>query len=464
VPTVDHYRKILREAYGGRHWLLAFDVLASTTSLVSTLHELGALDLCVIGASRGTGATPDPAFASQQHELGVTGATMMDGIRQALRALADVPPSVQAAVDAWDPTGEVRAIGTLFDPGTPVAGRRKYGARRPEWCALEDKIAIEALWAELDVPRAPHRVVPAEPGALDQAHRALDRGLGTVWAGDNREGWHGGAEYTRWVRTGADAESALAVLGPACDEVRVMPFIEGIPCSIHGIVFPDYVVALRPCEMVVLRRTDITGLLYARASTFWDPPPADRNTMRALAKRVGAHLRDTLGFRGAFTIDGILSEEGFVPTELNPRYGAALGVMSASLPGLSTLLLNLAVVEGEHLDWQPRALERLLLAAADRNRAGSIGAVTATPRTATETAALVDEGDGWRLAADGEAPHAVARVGPATAGSYCGATFSREHTPVGASLAPRAASLLGVLNELWGLGLPPLGPARVVRR
>ena len=83
------------------------------------------------------------------------------------------------------------------------------------------------------------------------------------------------------------------------DRVRIMPFLEGIATSIHGIVLPDGVVALRPVEMVTLRRGH--ELRYSGCATFWDPPDEVREEMRDVARRVGERLRTEVDFRGAFT-------------------------------------------------------------------------------------------------------------------------------------------------------------------
>ena len=53
---------------------------------------------------------------------------------------------------------------------------------------LEDKVVVDDLWDELGVARAPSEVVPADPAALPAATRRLDRGAGTAWAGDARQG------------------------------------------------------------------------------------------------------------------------------------------------------------------------------------------------------------------------------------------------------------------------------------
>lgn len=148
--------------------------------------------------------------------------------------------------------------------------------------------------------RAPSLIVwPAAP-ALADAVRRLDRGLGVACAGDAREGIHGGAHLFRWIRGEDGLAEAEQFFRTYCDRVRLMPFLEGIPCSVHGIVFEDVVIAVRPVEMVTLRYSDGPGLRCCGAATFWDPPDADREYMRR--PTASAALRDRIDFRGAFTI------------------------------------------------------------------------------------------------------------------------------------------------------------------
>jgi hypothetical protein len=69
-----------------------------------------------------------------------------------------------------------------------------------------------------------------------KAGRSLDLGRGTVWAGDARDGFNGGGEYVRWIRheVSVDVDEAVTFFAARCDQVRVAPFVEGLPCGIHG--------------------------------------------------------------------------------------------------------------------------------------------------------------------------------------------------------------------------------------
>ncbi len=258
------------------------------------------------------------------------------------------------------------------------------------------------------------------------------------------------------------AGELAAHFAESSDLVRVMPFLEGIPCSIHGIVLPDGTRAVRPCEMVVLRKPGKAELHYAQAATFWDPSDADREAMRDVARRAGEHLRRTVGYRGMFTVDGVMTVDGFRPTELNPRYGAAISILSKGMPELPLYLLHLLIADGADLDWRGDDLERVLLESGDAKRQGSGSVVTKTVFSETQKRSLVHEG-GWRWAREGEEPHATFTIGPNPSGGYGKVILDPAHTPVGPSVAPRIADALMFVDREFGLGVGPLEPARSVR-
>lgn len=456
----DEILEQLRAVYGGRKWLLTTDALAGLTRMAARLHSLGATDVFCIANGTGTGDLPECGYAV----LGGAGAgSIMESTRLALEALGNLPPHVQAQVDAWDPDRRAACIGPIWDNGEPVAGRQKFAARRTAWQALEDKMIVDAFWDDAGIPRAPCAVVPVKQAR--DVSQGLDWGAGVAWVGDNKEGWHGGAEYLRWVRSDADAAEAEAFLAARCDEVRVMPFLEGVPCSIHGIVMDAGVVAVRPCEMIVLRRPGKSQLHYARAGTFWDPPAEDRAAMIAAVRSAGALLHERVDYRGVFTVDGIMTSRGFLPTELNPRYGGALATVArgAELP---LLLLHMAIVAG--LELPPSRLEPWLVKLADEQRSASGMSMIEHAVEARSAFLTLADGDpaqasSWSFTEDEAAADASVSLGPSTMGGYLNVSLSPERTPVGPSSAPRVAGALQFLDEVWALGIGPLEPAPDVR-
>jgi hypothetical protein len=388
---------------------------------------------------------------------------IMAEIRAAMRLLRLLPEDVLAALDRWDPGREALVLSPMFNELPEIAGRRVYGPRRPEWRRLEDKVVVDALWDDLGLTRAPSEVVPAEAAALRAAAGRLDRGAGTAWAGDARQGFNGGAFCLRWVRDDEDAAEAVAFLAARCDRVRVMPFLEGIPCSIHGVVFPEGVAAFRPVEMLTLRRSGSNRLRYAGAATFWDPPAADREVMRDLARRVGEGLRRRVGYRGAFTVDGVLAAEGFLPTELNPRLGAGLSMMTRDLPDLPVGLLDRALIEGEALASAAADLERQVLRAADRSRAGGAWTVTDVATDATRELPVLFEDGACRPAGGDRPADGALSFGPSGVGGFARLALDPDRVPVGRSVAPLAVAAFALADERLGTGIGPLEPARAVR-
>ena len=459
-----YYRGLLKPIFGGRRWIVIGGPIIGLAPLAASLRKLGALDCFLLGSFVGTGDVPGPEVGPR-YSFDLTSKSVMEEFHRYEALLCAPPAVVCAALDAFDPDGSARVVGSIVLGHVPeVAGRRRYGGRPPDWIALEDKTVVETLWSAIGIRRAASNVVPPETAALMRASRELDRGKGCVWSGDTREGVHGGAEGVRWIRDSDDADEALRFFGPRCDRIRVMTFLEGIPCSIHGVVFPDAVIALRPVEMVVLRRPAGAGrsaFVYAGVGTWWDPPPGDRAEMRALARRVGEALRVRVGFRGPFTIDGVLTADGFRPTELNPRFGAGLAIVSSLLPTLPLPALSLAITEGECLDYRPEWLERVLLEAADANRTGRGGLPFERKQEQTETHGLVKEPAGYRFAADGEPRDATLRVGPGPVGGTLFFGPSAGHVPEGHSLAPFVVDACAFADRELATGFGPLEAPQV---
>ena len=460
---VDDYRALVRPLVAGRKVVVTGGPLAGLTAMVRLVRSLGSERPFALAFGVGTGELPDPERADCL-VLEVDVADIVSELRATDAMLADLPAHARAALARYDPDRDaVVLVTTPFYARSEVAGRPNLGPRTIASLALEDKALVDELWDDFGVTRAPATVVPARADALRRAARRLDTGGGTMWSGDSSEGLNGGGLYVRRVRPGDRdaADEAASFFAAHCRRVRVMPFLEGIPCSIHGLVFHDGVAVFRPVELITLRRLEATPF-YAGTATFWDPAPDDREEMRATARRVGAGLRDRIGFRGAFTVDGVMTSDGFRPTELNPRAGAGLGSIGAALPALPLPLLHVAARHDADLDARPADLERLVVEAADRSRQGAAYTATRTRFTETTTHPIAYDGTTCRVAGDGEPADATVTVGPSNIGGFVRIAPVPHRTPTGPSIAPLAVAGFALTDAAWGTGIGPLATAAAV--
>jgi hypothetical protein len=460
TAEANYYRTLLRPVFQGRKVIVAAEVLQAASGLVPFLREAGAQRPFVLAGTCGTGPVPTPEEA-EQLVLDVPGdGSMMGGIRAFEAALLDLPAPAGAALDAYNPDREALVLGSLFTLEGMVAGRPVYGGRKKEWEALEDKTVIGTVFEHAGVELAASQVV-AIGGARDASAR-LDAGMGTAWAGDARTGWWGGASYFKWIREDDDATEAEAFFREHCDRVRVMPFLEGIPCSIHGAVFAETEIAFRPIEMLTLRRKKSSDLLYTGVASCWDPRSADRDAMRDTARRIGRSLRELVDYKGIFTLDGVLTADGFRPTEINPRPGAGLSPQIAACE-LDLIVLNKAIVAQEPFDWRPVELEEFVVSAADARRGVRCFTLLSQRRTETESGPLAKRDGRYARRADGETGDGELVFGPAVSGGMVRYVPDAERLANGPSFAPTAAEVLAFTDEEFGTGIGPLEPARSVR-
>lgn len=462
----------LTAVYGAHPWLATSEVDQGAVRLASAIRAVDGAPVMAVGARPGVGQVDDtiPLLS-----IGLAPeASMMAGIRTAAEALRNPPREIRAAVDRWDPERRAKSIGVISITAGELLGRPTFGARPRRWLDLEDKLAVEELWHAAGVVTAPSTQVAVDDEAeLIEAHRRLATELGTVWAVDNDAGWHGGAEGTHWI---ADVDAAQRLAGRlgAHRKVRIMPFVEGVVCSIHGMVLPDETVTVfRPCELMMLRDHASHRFVYGRASTHWDPGPADRRAMRAAARRIGTQLRRRVGYRGTFTVDGVLGEHGFVPTEVNTRFGAALPSQIETLAGppIDLFLVHLALVEGLLDDLDLAHLERWVVRTLDETRR-MVGFVqTADEPPEPRTGAIVRSPDGdltlvtTQERPEDEDPSLVADVDWGRWNDGGLVIFQgRGAIPTGPPSAPLLIELIEAADRHWELGLPRLTPARDVRR
>lgn len=355
----------------GRKIICSFELLAGMTGLVANLRGWGAARPLVIADGRGTGPIPSEDEAEIILLEPPRFESLTDQVRARTRPADRLTPHVVASVEAYDPDKQAAWWTSPIGPNTELLDRPVLGGRPPQQIELEDKMLVDELLAVVGAAASGAAVVPARYADLIAASNAVRAGTGAdsvVWAGDARDGINGGGDFVRWVHSPRQANEAAKFFGQRCDRVRVAPFLEGMPCSVHGIVLPDGVVVLRPMELATLRNPDNGRFLYAGMGTSWEPPAADADAMRRLARDMGEHLRQRVDYRGGFGLDGVLTVEGFGVTELNPRFSGGLTRLARAAPAAQLELVHINALLGRDVDRPAAQIEADALAVLEDNR------------------------------------------------------------------------------------------------
>ncbi len=455
-------RAALRHHLGGllrdRRTVCGIGPLAGLVDWVALVAESGGERPLLVASGVGAGPTPTAEQAEVVFVDLPTAPSMTEDLRRHDALVRDLPGHVVAAVEAYDPDRSAGWLVTPFIGTEPILGREVLTGRPAAWAALEDKLVVDELWDALGAPRAPSRTVPVDADALRAAGADLDQGAGVVWAGDARDGFNGGGDFVRWVAPGDDGE-ALAFFAGRCDRVRVMPFLEGVPCSIHAMVLPDGTAVFRPVELAILRRPD-RSFVYGGLGTSWDPPAADREQMRDLARRTGEQLRDRVGYRGAFGIDGVLTVDGFRPTELNARLSGGLGAMARVADTSLFVLLQFTLLAGRDPGVDAPSLERWALGVLDATRFAKPLALAA-PGVVEGPVDVPVAWDGERLTRSEQETGWLVSAGPNPAGTYVRLTTPEELDGVRAG--DLNVALMAFLDAELGTGFGEVGAAPDVR-
>lgn len=433
----------------GRKVIVFAPVLAATATRVEHYRQLGVTAQLVVTFGDGTGPLPsgdDLTVVRTGYGAPVRSAT--DELSAWTRLLDDPPVEVLEAVERFDPTGAALVIST-----TPTAsprlifGRASFGGRSAADEALEDKTLCGPIFTAAGLATAPEEIVAADRRSLRAGAARLDEGAGVVISADASHGLNGGASKVWWLRPGAEPEPILERVCASGRTARVMPFLEGQPCSIHGIVTDQGVLILRPVELCMLRPVGGTGFVQAGISSWWDPSAAQRHQMRAAARATGEVLARVHGYRGAFGIDGILTAEGFRAHELNPRFSGGISALNKGVD-VPLNLLDQTVRSGVHLDFDADAVEQRLLDELDAHRFGtaylSTGSVSPSETTTVLVTGTPDE---LRSCDDEGAAVGRLELGPAAMGGLV--RFTPHRCTPGTRLTQWAAAALELADSLW---------------
>lgn len=452
------WQRVARAEVEGRRVVICAPLAAVTEGVVRRLRDLGAAGVFVVGLGRGTGDPPSDDLDGYV-VFDIRADSVVDQFDQHREILRDPPERLREALDAFDPSCEARVLGSAFVGVAEIAGREVYGMQPAEFSRWEDKLLAEEVWDAAGVDREPAAVVPLSAAEVRDAVIEMDSGTGAVVAAD---GWHGAAERTRWIRHPREVAEVVSEWSGIAGRVRVMPFIEGVPCSIHAVVFPDAVYAFFPVELIVLRRPGTSDLVYSGTAATWRPAQGDREHMRSVAASAGRALREMIGYRGGITIDGVMGRDGFRPTELNTRLGSGFAHATAALPDMPWGAIQRALREGVAVPVPDSGiLDEIERRFVDDPPVRGIRYGSWRRTTSTTVFGLASVDGTTVVVDDPEGAPGIARVGPHSMGTTI---FVRPPAPdMGRRAGPAVADALRALDRRLGFGLGRLEAAPSVR-
>ncbi|MFG1657656.1 hypothetical protein ACGFIY_14105 [Micromonospora chersina] len=368
--------------------------------------------------------------------------------RHALLATLATDSPLSALVNRFDPDRRVALLVTdPLDP--PVTGSRpRIGAKHPSWSLFEHKSVVDVLWDSIGLPRA-ESVVYDEPASLWQP--VLAPGIGIVSARQmcGAEPSAGGGDI-RWSSAGIPSPQAES---PGRRRIRVMPMIPGVPCRLHGLVLVESTVAFTPLELLVPRRPADGTFLCAGTAPM---PVAQQRGLIELTRWTGEALRGRLGYRGGFSVDGILTQSGFRPTDLNTRVTSAF---ETAPPPLRVAVHASALLAREGLRGVdaagPGLAENVHRAL---NDAAEINLLTVIRQPTPVARRHVRWRDRGLEACRPDEAHGSVEVINGPRGTALRAQLARKHLPIGVSPQESVVVALRAADELLGTGIGDLQP------
>ena len=459
----QYYLRILRPLFAGRQFMYVTEIDVVAARANEQMSTLGVDDMMFLVGNKGTSGEPIPAHL-KIHSLNTTGINMVESAQNFEQVLMDLSTELYSKIEEWDPGKKASWVTpVMLRELDLIAGRKKYGRRLPSWLSVENKTTIDAFWRSIGITSPPSTVVELTNPSVDSIAQSLDQGAGTVWSADNRDGIHGGTIGVRWVKSEKDVSSVRTELQEMANTVRIASFVEGIPMSIHGIVFSDTAIVFRPIELITLRYRDSSEFLWGGCSSNYDPPQRDREYMRELAALTGRELSKRVGYRGPFSIDGIMSKSGFVPTELNCRLSAGFNTLTFGLAGFPLAPLCWAIMEDVPLNYEARRLETALLHYADSNRVRGGRVITTTKFDRTKHISLVREGLEYREACDNDTATAAITYGPSPMGGIVFVKISENDERKNEPVANEVVRAIRFADERLGTHFGQLDCATIER-
>lgn len=180
--------------------------------------------------------------------------------------------------------------------------------------------------------------------------------------------------------------------------------------------------------------------------------------MRGVARRVGEHLSRTVGYLGAFGIDGIATAEGFRPTELNPRMSGGFMGLTGSMDFPIGLAAR-SMIEGD-LEINVTEMEETVMEAASENRFLALGLPVPDSLGPAKIGVRFDDmGTAAAVDAEDEFAQGTMSAGPSVPGGYVFMSLDQDSLGVGPSMGPLALEGVRLAAREFHIDLPDVESA-----
>jgi hypothetical protein len=368
---------------------------------------------------------------------------------QLIRNLTGVSPIAPMVMD-FDPRS--RAIVLAPDPLDPpwTGDRELLGAKHLVSHLVEHKTIVDPIWDLAGIDRVEATVCDLTP-RLPAVVNAVDQGTGVVISSEQRgAGPQAGGEGIWWTHDGRLPASFPALEAPGI-RVRIMPLLHGLPCRIHGMTIESQTITFPPLELLSLPRP-VSGTFFwagpVRARTL---SPSARSDLDTIGTKAGAWLSH-LGHSGAFAIDGILTKDGYRPTELTTRLTSAF---EGTDPGRRVLLhaVNLLARAG-----QPVGTHAALAQLADVALSDRFDIYGASQTTTTSGTHALRWGSTGFEVTDEAADGGVLSLERSPRGWLFHVRLSPTALPAGHSLGVLAPQLFELSDTVFGTNFGELTP------
>lgn len=353
----ETYRKALEPLFAGRLVVLFGSAASRLTHMAKQCLELGSRRVLVLAwASHGIGLGPLPSDVQLLSPFPLE--TSGDGMRIVL------PSHILEGLRTFDPHREALVIGSGSTSSCLIDGRAIINARPKLQEQYESKLISEQILSTVMDRKELTRIMGISHRNFYGQCSQIDLGDGIVLSGDSSTGPGTAGSHVWWVTNSAQAVNAVKHLRSNGGMVRVMPYVRGIPASMHGLVLADGLITCPPMQLInLLRSSDghvATRFFTAGSATLSVLDSHLMARMRTLIRSIGEELAARVGYRGMYCVDGIVTEDSFIPTEINTREGSSIGVHFSLADEVPIQLLNAAALSTTAVASSARELDTAL--------------------------------------------------------------------------------------------------------